>query len=142
MKKIFSFMVLSLLFMSGIANSMENTFPEALKTCQKYSKTQDLVRYGSVFTLSITLENKANGCVYKEKISQGQDYNLMTCTFPKNTLSVLSDLMSEYNKQYKTQIAKENIFEAKMTNNYTIMEKYLANPKYCKITANRANQIQ
>lgn len=115
----------------------DSTFSKAIETCQKYSKSGDIARNGEVYNLLITLENKGNHCQYKEKITYGVNYSLLTCNFPKTSLSYLANSMREYNDNFQAQIAKDNIYEAKLTNNYYIFEKYLANPQYCNITGSK-----
>lgn len=143
MKKSFLYLCLVILLLFGFSASAlceELSFSDALKTCKKYYKQQELPRFGTSFTLTISLENKSGNCVYKEKISQGEDYNLLTCNFPKTSLDFISKTMEDYNAQYKTEIAKEKIFEAKMSSSNVMMDKYLGDPKYCKITGARAKQ--
>mgnify|MGYP003518574584 FL=1 len=46
----------------------------------------------------------------------------------------MSSSMEKFNSEFKKQIAKNKIFEAKMTSNGEIFNKYLANPQFCTIT--------
>ncbi len=128
---VFTFLACSVSF------AKDSAFTTAVETCQKYSKTGNIARNGEVYNLLITLENKGNHCQYKEKITYGVDYSLLTCNFPKTSLSYLANSMREYNDNFQAQIAKDNIYEAKLTNNYYIFEKYLANPQYCNITSSK-----
>lgn len=143
MKKISLLVCLVLLYaccVCHIAYSASSSFSYSLKSCQKYSKSADITRNGETYNMTITLDNKGNNCIYKEHVSQGPDFATLTCTFPKDALSFLSSTMEKYNDDFKVQIQKEPIFEAKMTNNNIIFQKYLADPHYCKITnSNKAN---
>ena len=137
MKKIYSLICLFTIFsfytcLASFAG--ENNFSEALETCKKYSKSENITRNGILYNLTISLESKGNNCIYKEKISEGNKSSALNCTFSKTILPALATSMKEYNNEFKAQIAKNKIYEAKMTNNYTIFKEYLANPQYCNIT--------
>lgn len=110
------------------------TFPQALATCEKYSKEGSIQYKNETFNLSISLNKSKNKCVYKEKIYQDIGYQMLTCNFEKSQLDFLSKSMEEYNKAFRKEIAKNPIFEAKMTTNGQIFQKYLIDPQYCKIT--------
>lgn len=140
MKKNFIFCLVLFFLISTtlVSFSKESEFSKAIKTCQNYTKNQDIIRGGEFFNIKVSLENKGNACVYKEKISQGDEFFVLTCNFSKNVLNYLSGQMEIYNDTYKNQIAKENIFEAKMTNNPAILDKYLSNPQYCNITTSKS----
>ncbi len=140
MKKSYLFFCLVAVFVfftCSVSFAKDSAFSTAIETCQKYSKSGDIARNGEVYNLLITLENKGNHCQYKEKITYGTNYSLLTCNFPKSALSYLANSMREYNDNFQPQIAKDNIYEAKLTNNYYIFEKYLANPQYCSITGSK-----
>ena len=137
MKKIFISVALAILAISPLKSSAEAylNFPSAVATCEKYSQ-EGAIEYGNeYFNLLITLEKKkGDTCIYKEKIYQGRNYQLLTCKFSPTELSYISNSMQRFNDTFKTQIAKNRIFEAKLTTNGEVFQKYLANPNYCKIT--------
>ncbi len=137
MKKLLTglFMV-SVVFLSGISNA-ENSFTTALKTCAKYSQQGGAMHSGQYYNILITLDKNRNNCVYKEKIYQDSGYQMLTCNFKKSDLEYLSGSMSNFTTVYKDQVDKNKIYEAKLTNNFEIFEKYLINPKYCKITMSK-----
>lgn len=113
----------------------ETDFVKALRTCEKYSQTGTVSHSSEVFTLTITLDPKANNrCQYKEKISQGKDFELLTCNFDKAQLPFMAESMQKFSNIYKKEMLKNKIYEAKMTTNAEVFNKYLANPKYCTIT--------
>lgn len=112
----------------------ENAFSAAIRTCQPYSKDGAVVYEGQTFNILVTLQKKADKCVYKEKIYQDKKYQMLTCNFEKSQLGPIADSMEKYNKIFKVEIAKNSIFEAKMTTNGEVFQNYLANPKYCSIS--------
>ena len=138
MKKI-SFLIILTVFctVSGCytAFAMQTNFSKALKTCEKFSQTGSIEKNNEVFNLLITLEKAKNGkCVYKEKIYQGKEYQMLTCNFDEGQLPFMSSSMEKYSEIFKKELAKNNIYEAKLTSNGEVFQKYLANPKYCIIT--------
>ena len=129
-----TFFAVLLCFLSIRVFALTN-FSQALLTCENYSKEGSIKHQNEVFNLLITLDKAKNGkCVYREKIYQDKDYQMLTCNFEKSELEFLSKSMEEFNKTFRSQIAKNNIFEAKMTTNGEIFQKYLIDPQYCKIT--------
>lgn len=129
--------LLVLLFMTFCLTniSIAAEFPQALKTCEKFSQVGSASYNNEIFNISITLDKAKNGkCVYKEKIYQGKDYQMLTCNFDSGQLPALSASMETYNNKYKKEISKNKIFEAKMTTNADVFQKFLSNPKYCTIT--------
>ena len=62
---------------------------------------------------------------------------MLTCNFDKDQLLFMSDSMEKYSGIFKKELAKNKIFEAKMTTNGEVFQKYLANPKYCRITTSK-----
>ncbi len=113
----------------------ENNFSKALRTCESYSKDGVIPYNGENFNISITLNKALKGmCTYKEKIHQPTGYQLLTCNFSKQQLPFVADSMERYNQYYKKPIAQNPIFEAKMTTNGEVFEKFLANPEICQIT--------
>ncbi len=120
------------------AYAMQTNFSKALRTCEKFSQTGSIEKDNEVFNILVTLEKAKNGkCVYKEKIYQGSDYQMLTCNFDKDQLPFMSDSMEKYSGIFKKELAKNKIFEAKMTTNGEVFQKYLANPKYCHITTSK-----
>ena len=115
----------------------EILFSKALETCQSYSRTGSIKKDGEIFNLKITLEKTKNRCVYKEKIYQNDSYSLLTCEFIEEQLPFMHESMERFYKAYPKEIAKNKIYEAKLTTNGEIFNKYLANPKYCKITTSK-----
>lgn len=113
----------------------QTNFSKAILNCENYSQDGSIAHEGEIFNILITLEKAKNGkCVYKEKIYQGKDYQMLTCNFDKNQLPFMADSMERFSDMFKKEIAKNKIFEAKMTTNGEIFQKYLADPKYCSIT--------
>ena len=137
MKKIFfsiALLITTLIF-TDIETQAQLSFPQAVATCEKYSQEGMAEFKNEYFNIQITLDKKRGGiCVYKEKIFQGKNYQLLTCEFGENELNYISNSMQRFNDTFKTQIAKNRIFEAKLTTNGEVFQKYLANPNYCKIT--------
>ena len=141
MKKIAIFSVTVVLFLiCFFCNQLsvaQSYFPQAIKTCEKYSQDGSASYNNETFGILITLQKSKNDmCTYKEKIYQGNEYQMLTCNFHSSQLADISDSMTRYNDTFRTEIAKNRIFEAKMTTNGEVFQKYLANPKYCKITTN------
>ncbi len=138
MKKVLSvfFIFLGLgLFFQAFA---ENNFSKALRTCENYSKEGVIPYNHENFNLSITLNKTIKGgCIYKEKIHQAIGYQLLTCNFSKQQLPYIADSMERYNQYFKQAIAQNPIFEAKMTTNGEVFQKFLANPEICQITYKR-----
>lgn len=114
--------------------TIQASFPQAIATCENYSKQGSVKHEGEVFNILVTLEKKGNKCVYKEKIYQDNKYQMLTCNFEQSQLSYLSASMQKFNDMFKKQISQNSIFEAKMTTNGEIFQKYLIDPTYCKIT--------
>ena len=137
MKKILiiGFVFLTLISTIFCSISIAQTeFSKALRTCETYRQDGSIAHNGEVFDLTITLDKSRNKCVYKEKIYQGKKYQMLTCNFENGQLPAIADSMEKYTNFYKKEIAKNKIFEAKMTTNGEVFQKYLANPKYCTIT--------
>ena len=138
MKKIISLVflcfVLGLQMNAFAEKNTQISFPEAIRTCEKYSNTGEAKYANETFGIAITLEKTRNHCVYKEKIFQGKDYQLLTCKFNEYQAKFIADSTEKYNKHFAKEIAKNNIFEAKLTNNGEIFQKYLINNAICEIT--------
>ncbi len=136
MKKI-SFIILALgLVFFGITSKInaQSKFHQAIKTCENYSLQGSVEHNREIFNILVTLEKKQDKCVYKEKIFQGKNYQMLTCNFEKAQLPFLSSSMERFNNTFTKEIAKNNIFEAKMSTNGEIFQKYLVDKKYCQIT--------
>lgn len=135
-KSIIFCLFFGLLLFNGFtkAETNQNAFVSALKNCDKYSNTGIIPRAGNNYTLTITLEKTRSNCQYKEKISLGSGYQLLTCHFDNAQLQTIADYMDKYNNKYKKDISKNSIYEAKLTNSREIFENFLINPDYCKIT--------
>ncbi len=128
-------MIFSFLFCTATEFAFaETNFTKALRTCEKYSQTGTIPYKNEIFSIDISLDKKVNKCVYKEKIYQGANWQMLTCEFDKGQLPFLANSMSSFANEYKKDIAKNKIFEAKMTTNAEIFQKYLIDPKYCAIT--------
>ena len=138
MKKLTTYMFLTaLLFFSFCANCLaQNSFSKALETCEEYILNGTGNAGNDIYDISISLKPKGKVCVYKEKIYQGKDVRTLNCEFEKNQLGFISESMRRYNETYKREIAMNPIFEAKMTSNTEIFQKYLMNPSYCKMERN------
>ena len=138
MKKIFHSLAIALFAIATINSANAQSllsFPQAVATCEKYSQQGSIEHNNEIFNILITLEKKrGDSCIYKEKIFQGKNYQLLTCEFTQNELNYISNSMQKFNDTFRVQIAKNRIFEAKLTTNGEVFQKYLANPNYCKIT--------
>ena len=136
MKKHFLITSFLCLFALSLSNSFAQApFYDAVRTCEEYSQTGTVKHNGESFNITVSLnKTKANKCIYKEKIHQGKDYQMLTCEFELDNLVFISDSMKRFNEYFKKQIAQNKIFEAKMTTNGEVFQRYLADPKYCKIT--------
>lgn len=133
MKKIF-FVILFAYFMFYPFSNAENAFVEALRTCSDYSQLGSSSFENQYYNILITLEKNKKKCTYKEKIyQQSSGYQTLVCNFNMEDLNYIADVMDRFTKAYATAIAKNKIHEAKLTNNSVIFEKYLINPKYCRI---------
>ena len=144
MKKILSIIVLLIVFGSFAAilkAYAQGSFYEAIKTCEPYSEIGSAKNaQGAIFGIQVTLEKTKNSCVYKEKVYQGQFYQLLTCKFDDAVLPVLSTSMAKYSQTYKKQIDENHIFGATMTHNQEVFDDFLINENYCKITGSRYSQ--
>lgn len=122
----------------GLIAFAENDFSKAVRTCEKYAKDGFVMYKNQRFDISVTLDKNFRGmCIYKEKISQAAGYEVLTCNFTKEQLPYIADSMERYYQYHKNEIAKNDIFEAKMTTNGEVFKQYLANPKICQITSKK-----
>lgn len=137
MKKIiFAISIISLVTLSALAleEKLQTSFTQAIKTCENYTKEGSSIFEGEEFDITITLNKTKKGCIYNEKISQGKNYQALTCNFSERQLNFIHDSMERYSAFFKKEIAKKPIFEAKLTNNGEVFQKYLIDPEICKIT--------
>lgn len=136
MKKILSIISIVLLFCAVTMKIYaQNDFIKAIKTCDSYSQDGAIEHNGEVFNIRITLDKaKDNKCIYREKIYQDKKYQMLTCEFNQTQQDFIANSMTRFSDMFKKQIAKNRIFEAKLTTNGEVFQKYLANPQYCKIT--------
>lgn len=127
-----------LFFVSAVKANAQTEFIKAISTCEKYSQDGSITRNGETFDILITLNKARNGeCIYKEKIYQGKESQTLNCTFNKNQLEFIKNSMTEFTKTFSKQISKNRIFEAKLTTNGEVFQKYLVNPNYCNITTSK-----
>ena len=117
----------------AIKSIAQSTFPAALKTCETYSQEGGVTHNSGYYKINISLSKEKNKCVYKEKISLGDNWDMLKCEFGMDQMSAISDSMQKFNDVFKNEIAKNPIFSAKMSTNSEIFNTYLANPKYCTI---------
>ena len=135
MKKLFLLLILTLIFIGTLKSfAYQSPFSKALRTCQNYSQNGSIFHQGMKFDIMVALEKNKNSCVYKEKIYQNDKYQMLTCQFPPDSLTFMADSMERFYSAFPKEFEKNKIFEAKMTTNGEIFKKYLADPKYCKIT--------
>ena len=127
------FLIFSILIFQSITLA-QSDFSTAIKNCEEFSLDGMATHNNQTFNLAITLEKSKDKCIYKEKIYQGKNYQMMTCKLEKGQLPFISDSMSRYNQFYKKEIAKNPIFSAKMTSNGEVFNKILANPAFCTVT--------
>lgn len=127
------FSILSLLLIN-ICNATPSNFSEALKTCEPYEQLGAIRYKGELFNLKITLNKKKNKCIYQEKIFQGTNFHMLTCQLPKDDYEYISNSMKIFTEAYAEEVAKNRIFDAKLTTNADFFNKYAVNPTYCQIT--------
>ena len=129
-----SLSVMTFCFFQAQTNA-QTDFIKAISTCEKYSQQGSVTSNGETFDILITLnKGKGTDCIYKEKIYQGKEHQTLNCTFNKHQTDYIANSMTEFTKMFSKQISKNKIFEAKLTNNGEIFQKYLVNHKYCNIT--------
>ncbi len=124
-------MVLISIFTKCVA---QNPFSDAMRTCETYSKQGSIPYDNENFGVLITLQKKGDKCVYKEKIFQDKKSQTLTCNFQQHQWAPIADSMEKFNTAFKKEIIKNPIFEAKLTTNGEVFQKYLADPKNCSIT--------
>lgn len=136
MKKFLVFNLIIFLAIFGILSAKaQSKFANAIKTCESYSNDGAVKHNGETFNILITLNKaKGNKCIYREKIYQQKDYQMLTCEFNQNQMDFISDSMSRFNKEFANEIAKNNIFEAKLTTNAEVFQRYLVDQDICKIS--------
>lgn len=135
MKKYIFILGVLILFIGINTAFGETSFSKAIRTCEKYSQSGSIPYQGQVFNILVTVEKAKNDkCIYKEKIYQNNKYQMLTCNFNQSDLGFIADSMSKYSDKYKKEISSNLIFNAKMTTNAEVFQKYLADPHYCNIT--------
>lgn len=144
MKKVL-FCLFLLVALMGIA--LEKTFAKtkfssSALTCEEYYQDGSIKHQNEYFNLTITLKPKGDKCIYKEKIHQGENYQMLTCKFNKQQMSFISESMDRFYDTFKTQINKNPIFEAKLTSNAEVFQKYLVDQQYCEITHSKNGKIE
>lgn len=112
----------------------ETDFTRALRNCEKYSQTGTIPYEGQNFDLLITLQKQKDVCLYREKIIQDNKWQLLACKFSENQIPFIADSMDKYSKVYRKELDRNKIFEAKLTTNYEVFQKYLSDPHTCEIT--------
>ncbi len=137
MKKIFLVLSLLLLICTTVFASAfpKTNFSKAILNCDTYRQEGSVKHNNEVFNILITLKkNFNNSCTYKEKIYQDDDYMLLTCTFKKGQMEFISNSMDRFYAELHNEINKNPIFEAKLTTNGEVFQKYLVNKDICQIT--------
>ena len=113
----------------------QTSFTQAIKTCEEYKNQGSIRHQDEIFNILITLNKaKGNRCIYKEKIYQDDKYQMLTCEFKQSHQDYIADSMNRFSQEFRKEIAKNNIFEAKLTTNAEVFQKYLVNADMCKIT--------
>ena len=136
MKKIImSVLIILLCFLAISKVNAQSKFVNAIKTCEEYSNEGSVKYKNEVFNIRITL-NKAKGkkCIYKEKIYQQKNYQMLTCEFKQKHQDYIAESMTKFHNEFASQIAKNNIFEAKLTSNAEVFQNFLVDQEICKIT--------
>ena len=138
MKKIFLITTIAFLIATTFYANAQSNFIQAIKNCENYSKSGSITRNGETFNLLITLEKtKNNKCIYKEGIYQNKNSQVLTCHFNQTQQDFIAKSMYNFTEKYKQEIAKNDIFEAKLTTNVEVLQNYLANPEICTITQSK-----
>lgn len=134
MKKTLTLFFVFVLY-TAVGAFAETNFQKALTNCSSYSQKGAISYEGVSYPIEIYLQkSKGDICTYKEKIYLDDSFELLTCNFNKNQLQFVTNSMKEYSELIKGEIAKNKIFEAKLTSNGVIFQKYLIEPNICKIT--------
>lgn len=128
------FMSLAVFFLSAQVNA-ETNFSRAIATCEDFNQKEIIVQNNEAYNVSVSLEKgKKNNCIYKEKITIGKNTHLLTCTFDKKAMTEISQLMSDFSNRFKSHMIKNPIYEAKLSTNAEIFQRYLTDIQYCKIS--------
>ena len=122
MKKIVfnSFIVFTLLLSACVF--AQNSFTKALRTCEKYSQLGGVALGDQYYNILITLDKNKKSCTYNEKIYQSSGYQLLSCNFKTEQLGTIADIMDNFTEAYKKEVAKNKIYEAKLTNTRNIVK--------------------
>jgi len=137
MKKLFLAFIFALFIMQTAPLFAETEFVKALRNCEKYSQLGGVEYEHTYYNILVTLEKNKKMCTYKEKIYRDTGYQLLTCNFDMGLMNGIADSMDRFTNAYKKEMAKNKIFEAKLTLCAEVFENYLINGKYCKITSSK-----
>ena len=137
MKKIVPVLMTIFFVFTASTSNAQNAFTKSLRTCEKYSQLGGADYQNQYYNILITLEKNKKSCIYKEKIYQNTGYQMLTCKFDMGDVTGIADSMDNFVNHYKKEVAKNKIYEAKLTNNAEIFENYLINKKYCQITKSK-----
>ena len=133
MKKII--IIFAVMAFCSMQTFAQTEFSKALENCDPYVQEGSIPYSGQIFNLRISLEKARGGkCTYREKIYQDIGYEELICNFEKNQLQSIAKSMESFSNTYKKELAKNKIFEAKMSSNGDIFQRFLVEPKICKIT--------
>ena len=144
MKKVLSCLFILVALMGIVIEKAyaKTKFASSMSTCQEYYQDGSIKHQNEFFNLTITLKPKGDKCIYKEKIYQGEYYQMLTCKFNKQQQAFISDSMDRFYNAFKTQINKNPIFEAKLTSNAEVFQRYLVDQQYCEITHSKNRKIE
>ena len=134
-KSFFALLVLvfTFLFSQNITFG-QTAFLEALNSCNPYTQEGMLSHKGVMYNIVISLKKLKDGkCQYKESISQINKVNTLTCKFNETQINYITDSMKRFYSTFEEEIAKNRIYEAKLTTNGEIFQEILINKTYCTI---------
>ena len=142
-KNLFCLFLLVVALGVAVEKSIAKTkFSNAIATCEEYYQDGSIKYQNEYFNLTITLKPKGDKCIYKEKIHQGEDFQMLTCKFNKSQQKFISESMDRFYNTIQTQIGKNPIFEAKLTSNAEVFQKYLVDNQYCQISHSKSGKIE
>jgi len=117
----------------------ETNFSRAIATCENFKQSEILIHQNEAYNVTVTLEkNKKNQCVYQEKITIGKNIHLLTCSFGQKEMKHISQLMSDFSNRFKVHMQNHPLYEAKLSTNSEIFQKYLTDNTYCKISGSQS----
>ena len=135
--RIFSMIYIVLFFSILILQNRafcQTEFLNALKTCENFTQEGSIEKNNELYNLKITLKKLKNDkCQYREKITQAIQEQTLICNFNKEQIYFITNSMLEFYKAFPKEIAKNKIFEAKLSTNGVIFQKYLIDKNYCTI---------